>query len=136
MNNLYTALIGTANNIGIKIISDDLCCRLLAWLYVFGGSCEHVVRNGILNTEITEAQNRLNLHGGEIPNVELLPTFQAYSRELEQCVKDKTVVPQWVLDLHDRYNLPRYYLGMNAPDEKKEPVKKEPKPVQPDLFTI
>lgn len=135
MKNLYTALIGTANSIGIKIISDDLCCRLLAWLYVFGGSCEYVVKSGILNTEITEAQNRLNLHGGKMPNAELVPTFQAYARELEQCVKDKTTVPQWVLDLHDRYNLPKHYLGMNAPEEKKKEPKPE-KPVIPDLFTI
>jgi hypothetical protein len=39
----------TAGLAGLKIISDDTCCRLLAWLYVYGGGNEQVLDSRVSN---------------------------------------------------------------------------------------
>lgn len=61
----YKALLETAGNTGVNIISDDFCCQLLAWVYVFGGGVEATVLDFKMNSDILFAQNKLNIHGGE-----------------------------------------------------------------------
>ena len=89
----------TAESAGIKIVSDDKCCRLLAWLYVHGGGNESTTINLKLNADIHEAQKRLNLYGGERVNVELLPTLQEYIRQAESSN------PDWIAELCKYYGL-------------------------------
>jgi hypothetical protein len=67
---------------GLKIITDDECCRLLAWLHVYGGGNEQVLDSRVSNA-IFYAQGRLNLLGGETPNAGLLPVLQGYTGEFE-----------------------------------------------------
>ncbi len=95
----YKAMLETAAQCGMKIVSDDKCCRILAWLYVHGGGNESTTVNLKLNADIHEAQKRLNLYGGEKVNTELLPTLQEYIKEAE------TSNPQWVADLCKYYGL-------------------------------
>lgn len=83
MKELYKQMMDTSERIGIKILSDEFCCELIAWLYIFGGGCEDVVVNYKLNTDIQTSQTRLNLFGGEIPNQELHPIAVDKIRELE-----------------------------------------------------
>jgi hypothetical protein len=81
--------------------SDDACCRILAWLLVYGGGREDVTINKRLNYDIRAAQKRLNLFGGEIPNSDLLPMYQQYARSVE----DYDRPPEWVFELERKYNL-------------------------------
>jgi tRNA(Ile2) C34 agmatinyltransferase TiaS len=95
----YKKMLLTAESAGIKIVSDDKCCRLLAWLYVHGGGNEAVTVNLKLNADILEAQKRLNLYGGERVNLELLPTLQEYIRQAESSN------PDWIAELCKYYGL-------------------------------
>lgn len=95
----YKAMLATAEQAYLKIISDDRCCRILAWLYVHGGGNEDTTVNLKLNADILEAQKRLNLFGGERVNSELLPLLQTYIKESE------TNNPKWIADLCDYYGL-------------------------------
>jgi hypothetical protein len=101
LDNLLEQLYRTAESAGIKILSDDHCCQLLAWLNVYGGGVEKVVLDGKLRTDIFEAQKRLNLYGGEIPNPELLPKLQGYMKSLS----DYNNPPEWVKELKQRYGI-------------------------------
>ncbi|MDO5575655.1 MAG: hypothetical protein Q4F84_01135 [Fibrobacter sp.] len=74
----YEKLMATANQCGIKVISDDWCCCLLAWLYVYGGGNEATVYNSNLRVDIEEAQRRLNIFGGEVPKKELCQKMSDY----------------------------------------------------------
>lgn len=62
----YEKFANTAEQCGLKIISDDLCCKVLAWLYVLGGGYE-VNYNTKLLVDIKYAQRRLNIEGSAIP---------------------------------------------------------------------
>ena len=102
----YQKMLDTCESAGIKMISDDHCCRLLAWLYVYGGGNEAVTINMKLNKNIMIAQKRLNLLGGEVPNVELLPTLQSYIREIEPIMHGAKIThPKWVYSICDYYGL-------------------------------
>jgi hypothetical protein len=108
MKELYRALHKTAKSAGIKVLSDDKCCQLLAWLLHFGGGQEATVFNILLNGDISEAQDRLNLHGGECANAELLPALQLYSMDAENYLTGKIMKPEWVIDIENKYNLRPY----------------------------
>lgn len=97
--NDYKAMLATAEQCGIKIISDDKCCRILAWLLVHGGGNESTTINLKLNTDILVAQKRLNLFGGERPNKDLLPKLQEYIKQAE------AYNPWWIEDLCKYYGL-------------------------------
>jgi hypothetical protein len=43
MDNFLEQLYRTAESAGFKILSDDHCYQLLAWLNVYGGGVENVV---------------------------------------------------------------------------------------------
>ena len=40
----------TAFEAGIPIVSSDKCCRILSWLYIFGGGCEQAVLDAKFNS--------------------------------------------------------------------------------------
>jgi hypothetical protein len=71
----------TAGLTGLKIIPDDKCCRLLAWLYIYGGENEQILDSRVSDA-IFYAQGRLKLLGGEKPNADLLPVLQGYIKEI------------------------------------------------------
>ena len=64
---------------------------------------EKVVKDVSLNGDILIAQQRLNIYGGETPNVELVVKMQRFIKELkvsgEQCM--------WLNEICKRYNLKR-----------------------------
>jgi hypothetical protein len=105
---------------GMKIISDDLCCRILAYLYTYGGGNESVVFNDRLRTDIFEAQKRLNLNpidGTPVPNAELLPVLQDYIKSITNANeyefwlgnREYETPPEWVIELEKRYNIKPAY---------------------------
>ena len=89
------------DKIGVSNLSDDDCCRLLAWLHYDRGCSEEPVHNWALGRDIKIAQQRLNIYGGEIPNDKLLGRFQGFCRELEQ--PDKK--PEWFIEIVRKYKL-------------------------------
>lgn len=99
---MYEDLVKTANQCGLKIISDDFCAKLLAWL-LYCGNTEAVVYNEKLRIDIMEAQRRLNCYGGEIPNQELEEKLKKYSSDFGDW--NFTEEPSWVSEIKIRYNL-------------------------------
>jgi len=99
----YEKLMNTASQCGIKIITDDFCCKLLAWVYMFGAETEMVIYNVALKTDIQEAQKRLNVLGGEIPNRELCNKVRAYIKECGEYYKP--IRPKWVNEIDSKYGI-------------------------------
>lgn len=97
---MYEDLVKTANQCGLKIISDDFCAKLLAWL-LYCGNTEAVVYNEKLRIDIMEAQRRLSCYGGEIPK--LVEKLQKYSSDFGDW--NFTEEPSWVSEIKIRYNL-------------------------------
>lgn len=98
---LGTELFLALDSFGISALSDDDCCRLLAWMYHDRGSNEAPVQNWALGRDIKVAQQRLNIYGGQIPNGELIGRFQEFCQELEQ-PGDK---PEWFIDIERKYKV-------------------------------
>lgn len=98
----YEKLMNTASQCGLKIISDDFCAKLLAWLMFFGDT-EAVTYNVKLRTDIAEAQRRLNCYGGEIPNKEITEKFRKYCTDCGGWFKTKK--PEWIKEIEGKYNL-------------------------------
>ena len=94
----------TALSAGVPIISKDKCCQLLAWVFVYGGGHEQVVMDGWLRNAILYAQQRLNINGGEIPNMELAILMNKYIKS----VSDYDNPPEWVLLLEKEYSIEVY----------------------------
>ena len=97
----------TAITAGLPIVSADKCCKLLAWLYVYGGGCESVVTDERLRNDILYAQRRLNILGGEVPDTELLPIFQEYVKSTGGYDKPYKTPPEWVIELEQEYGIRR-----------------------------
>jgi hypothetical protein len=91
----------TAGAAGLKIIPDDKCCRLLAWLYIYGGENEQVLDSSISDA-LFYAQGRLNLLGGEKPDAGLLPVLQGYIKEITGTYNNP---PEWVVGLEKEFDI-------------------------------
>lgn len=99
----YEKLLATALQCGLKIISDDFCCKLLAWLYVYGGGREETTQDGKMRDEIIYAQSRLNLYGGEAPDKELSGRLRQY---IDECGPvSHPARPCWVDEIDKRYGI-------------------------------
>jgi hypothetical protein len=111
---LREQLYATAESAGLRIISDDKCCRLMAWLYTYGGNNEQVL-DGKVSFAIFYAQRRLNLFGGETPNTDLLPVLQGYIKDITggdqagffcNSKNDKYYnPPEWVVSLEEEFGI-------------------------------
>jgi hypothetical protein len=99
----YEMLMNTASQCSIKIITDDFCCKLLAWLYMFGAETEMVVYNVVLRTDIQEAQKRLNVLGGEVPNNALCNKMREYIKECGEYFN--LIRPKWVDEIDSKYGI-------------------------------
>lgn len=108
MKTLYKSIIETAEQVGIKVLSDVRCCQLLAWVFEIGGYTEESTHNFKLNQDIHIAQKRLNILAGEIPKAELITIFQKYHSELLNFLNKKTKKPQWLIDFENYYKLKPY----------------------------
>lgn len=95
----YEKLVNTAEQCGIKIVTDDMCCKLLAWVYVKGAYTELTTYNVKLRIDILTAQKRLNVLGGEIPDSKLSEKFRKYTKELEEENAD------WLDEFNRKYGL-------------------------------
>jgi len=107
MSDLREKMYDTALSVGIHIISDDECCQLLAYLHLEGGGNEQFVIDERIRNAALYAQKRMNLFGGERPNVELLPVFLKYANSCSGKEFDDNP-PEWVLALEKKWGIKTY----------------------------
>jgi hypothetical protein len=98
ISNLRRQFYTTAGLAELKIIPDDKCCRILAYLFVYGGSNEQLIDSRVSDAAFY-AQGRLNILGGEKPDAALVPILQDYIKS----IKDYKNPPEWVLELEKEY---------------------------------
>ena len=99
MDSDYGRMMATAEQVGLRVISDDWCCKLLAWLFVYGGGNESVVLDNKLFVDIMIAQTRLNIKGGERPVIELVLVMNHYVKEIGEKKSD------WIADIENKYGV-------------------------------
>ena len=97
---LVDEMYDTALQAGLPVIPFDKCCRLMAWLYVYGGGCEQAVLDERLRGALTYAQNRLCILGGERPDADAVKLIQEYYKSI-----DYKNPPEWVLSLEAEYGI-------------------------------
>jgi hypothetical protein len=107
---------------GIPALSLDTCCRLLAIVYVMGGSMEAFNYDVKLKAEWHYAQQRLNIGAGNTVDEEGAALLKKYVGELEAYydhapINEKSssplavVHPDWVAELmRTRYNITNLWL--------------------------
>ena len=107
MKSFYAALHQTSEAAGIKILSDEYCCQLLAWVYAFGSHHESVVLGTMLNPDIQAAERRLGIEGCAIVDADLLLKLQGYCKEVEGYLSGDTQYrhPQWAVDIFKKYKI-------------------------------
>lgn len=97
-SSLYSALINTSEELGFKVVSDERCCELMAFVYYFGH--ESVIFDEKLNADVLHAQKRLNLYGGETPNPDLLPMLKEKIKELVRATAEHALIIKAAKDKH------------------------------------
>lgn len=102
---------------GIPALTLDTCARLLAIVYVLGGSMEAFTHNEKLKAEWQYAQKRLNIGDGLTPDEEGAELLREYADELESHYENALanedsgsplakVHPEWVVEfMNNRYNI-------------------------------
>jgi hypothetical protein len=106
MSDLREKLYDSAFSAGIPIISDDECCQFLAYLNLESGANEQFVLDERIRSALLYAQKRMNLFGGERPNIELLPVFQKYASVTKKDFDENP--PEWVLALEKKWGIKSY----------------------------
>ena len=103
------ALYRTALSAGLPVssISTDKCCKILAWVYVYGGGNAAVIE-GTFHNAILYAQARANIAGGERPDGDCVKMIQRYVKSIIAHDLDKKGYrnpPDWVHELEDEYGI-------------------------------
>ncbi|MGM9861220.1 MAG: hypothetical protein ACI30W_01355 [Muribaculaceae bacterium] len=86
--NLYQQWADAFASIGLSHISTETAAKLLAILYVYGGSSEDFTHTPRLLTDIQTAQRMFNIEGGEEPSPEGVLLIQKYIKELNDDIVD------------------------------------------------
>lgn len=126
MNRLANDFEQAFNQIGLSMMPNDFAAQLLSYVYVLGGSNEHVVMNEGLNAGIQIAQRKFNIFGGCVPSEIGILLIQKYSRDLEiyemflrndkklsNClytIERINEVAGWCYDIEKRYNFQDSFL--------------------------
>lgn len=106
MKPLYNQWVDTLANAGIKPISDDTCCRLLAIIYVFAGDKEIFTHHCNLRADIEYAKRRMNIGGGLVPDAGMSAAFRKYAEELEpQRCHGERVKTEWAQNIMSKYGI-------------------------------
>src|SRR5574344_1182525 len=83
--NYYDKLLKTAETAGINILSNEKCCKLLAFLYCCGSDNQDVLYNTRLRKNIYYTQRKINVFGGENPKKDLMFKFNEYVKDELKC---------------------------------------------------
>ncbi len=97
MMELYRQMQNACHQIGVKILSDDTCCRLLAVVFKFGD--ESAVYSEIMRMDIREAQARAGILPGMVPDEAMIWKVKRYGNQIERGCAD------WLAGLEARYGV-------------------------------
>ena len=86
---------------GLSMYTPDFACKLLAYSLCFGGANEAVVQNAKLHFAIRACAELLNIKGGVIPDVKLMPALHQRINELGQGGSKV----EWLKEITDRYGV-------------------------------
>ena len=111
--NLAGQLEEAFNNIGLSMMTYDFAGKLLAWLLKYGGGMEAVTLHQGLNAGIMIAQEKFNLKGGCIPDIDGIKMFQKYTKELNAEKEDLSC--EWLWEIYRRYDLDTKGLKSKCP---------------------
>lgn len=94
---LYRQMLDACQQIGVKMLSDDTCCRLLAVAFKFGD--ESAVYSEIMRMDIREAQARAGLLPGAVPDEAMIWEVKRYANQIERKRAG------WLSELGERYGV-------------------------------
>lgn len=95
---LYLATLRTADSVGMSVVSEDELARSLAILHVAGNN-EKMTHSYKFRAEVTFAQEKYHLRGGERPVKEFCSLIKEYVKELEDYESLHNTYPKWAYDL-------------------------------------
>ena len=118
---LYQQWVSAFASINAPAIRRDTCHRILAIVYVYGGSMEFIY-NKKLMTDIQYAKNTCRLYGTGLPNADDVEAIKGYVRDIEDFLKTSTQDknsdcpfsvkhPKWVCELmSERYGINKMHI--------------------------
>ncbi|WP_300792199.1 hypothetical protein [uncultured Bacteroides sp.] len=117
---IYEEWVESLSQVGIHPISDDTVAKILAIVYVYGGSME-LVFNMKMAIDISYSIKRAKMIGGEVPDVSIANEVKRYIKDIEDFLKNAKSVksdspfavehPQWVKDfMEERYNIKKMWI--------------------------
>ena len=108
------------NAVGYSLMSDDFACKLAACCLVLAPyDAEISTHDGVI-VGLGFASKKLGIMGYGNPNLELLPVWQKYLKEL----REKQGACEWLQEIADRYDLK---VGNFYPIGKEPTIKKKKK---------
>jgi len=94
---LYKQMHAACEQIGVKMLSDDMCCKLLAVVFVYGD--ESAVYSPLMRLDIKTARDRAHINPCCMSDVEMAIRIADYTRQLE------TGNAPWLSQIESRYGV-------------------------------
>lgn len=95
---MYQQMKAACEQIGVKMLSDDTCCKLLALVYVYGD--ESAVYSEVLRRDVETAVDRCGIGPGRLPSLTLVERIAHYVKHLNRRVR-----PAWLDSIEERYGV-------------------------------
>ena len=116
--NLAGQLEEAFNIIGTSMMKKDYAAKLLAYLYKYGGGNEAVVYHQRMNADIMIAQEKFNIKGGQVPDMEGVILLQKYIKELNAEKEDLST--PWLWEIYLRYDLNTSSMKCECPEDVRD----------------
>lgn len=94
---MYNQMKAACDQIGVKILSDDTCCKLLAVVYAYGD--ESAVYSDVMRHDIRQAQERAGIWPGRALDQKMIWHIADYAHQIESGKAD------WLGALGERYGM-------------------------------
>ncbi|MCM1369842.1 MAG: hypothetical protein NC204_05660 [Candidatus Amulumruptor caecigallinarius] len=115
-NNLLSQWLEGCLQCNIPAISTDKSAKILAMVYVLGGSHSSYTYSTHLRAALEYIKKRFHIDGGETPDANIIPLIRQYSQELETAYSNATErsevglkinwYPEWAIEIAKEYTLP------------------------------
>lgn len=112
----YSQWLESCLQCGIPAISTDKAAKILAMVYVLGGSHSSYTYSTYLRSTLEYIKKRFHIDGSETPDANIIPLIRQYSQELETAYSNATEhsevglrinwYPEWASKIAEEYNLP------------------------------
>lgn len=84
---LYSQFAAAMASVGACHLGTDTCCRLMAIVYVYGGSSENFTLVTKLRTDWEYAARHLHIGGAGTPDPDVVEAIKGYVAELEADIR-------------------------------------------------